>query len=171
MTCQHSRQTLKFLNLAKFSQFPYISYLDCRHKALYHDDRFIFFKRHFCSILHRWSQCFSCTSCVSRSALVLYRICYRVRRVTKRWSKYSTCTVVYQACMSTQAQISRHKAHAAKALRWRIEQLLKCLIKKRTLSAWLCFASRSARLKFGYAVRIWVWNANYRNCAWLYFSM
>ena len=30
MTCQHSRQTLKFLNFAKFSQFPYISYLDCR---------------------------------------------------------------------------------------------------------------------------------------------
>ena len=29
---------------------------------------------------------------------------------------------------------SRHAAHAAKALRWRVNQLLKCLIKKITLS-------------------------------------
>ena len=36
---------------------------------------------------------------------------------------------------------SRHAAHTAQALRWRIEQLLKCLIKKRTLLLILCFIS------------------------------
>ena len=30
---------------------------------------------------------------------------------------------------------SRHAANAAKALRWRVDQLLKCLIKKITLSS------------------------------------
>ena len=29
VNCQHSRQTLKFLNFAKFSQFSYITVYDC----------------------------------------------------------------------------------------------------------------------------------------------
>ena len=37
-----------------------------------------------------------------------------------------------------QARINRHAAYAAKALRWRVDQLLKCLIKKITLSSQWC---------------------------------
>ena len=42
---------------------------------------------------------------------------------------------------------SRHAAHAAKALRWRVKELLKCRIKKKekeSLLILLCFMSRSA---------------------------
>ena len=39
---------------------------------------------------------------------------------------------------------SRHAAHAAKALRWRVKQLLKCLNEKESLVQILCFMSSSA---------------------------
>ena len=48
-------------------------------------------------------------------------------RNDKPWLKYISILI------NTKSG-SRHAAHAAKALRWRTEQLLKCLIRIRTLS-------------------------------------
>ena len=54
---------------------------------------------------------------------------------------YSTgCAVFYAAIIMNQFKRgSRHAAHAAKALRWRVKQLLKHLIKKSILSSYIEF--------------------------------
>ena len=50
MNCQHSRQTLKFVNFVKFSRFPYISDHGCR-SSLSYSSKFVFHVQVFSCLL------------------------------------------------------------------------------------------------------------------------
>ena len=76
----------------------------------------------------------------SASSASYYLIFWRVRTVSVwntsvSWQKNRTSLAAFSRSLYVSKRGSRHAAHAAKALRWRVDQLLRCLIKKITLSS------------------------------------